>query len=771
MPKTTKTPSNKVFDALAAPLRLRILRLLYSQGPLSYSDIMSRLNLNPNRDAGKFAYHLGKLHDSGLLTTDETRKYTYTPLGSLMVEVTQSVETESLRQRRKLLVRSSRLAMEEFDRNKIVKALMREAGVPSQLARKIAEETEERLLKLDALYLTAPLIREFTNAVLIEKGLHEYRHRHTRLGIPVFDVAQTIKQAQTNASEIHEVSGLMAKNVLTEFVLLDILPRRVADAHLDGSLHLKNIENWVLKPDSIQHDLRPFLESGFQQRRSGLSPIALGPPRNLREALAVISSVISSCSREVSTEQTIPHLNVFLAPFSQGASDDELRGNLENFLVTVNQLPQGRDNPSTTLVMDISVPKSLRNAKVNRPNDKTGRYEALTNEAQRIARSLVDILIENAKRGPVLTPRIIFNTFRDNASDNEVEDLLIQVHRLAAATGAPVFTNLSPSWQRDVAYDSNGVRLAATWRNDWELDTIRTGTLGTVGINLPRAAYEAKGNESKFLNALGDYVSMAAEALKAKATAMESSLTSGLLSVLSKPTPDEHYFRSRNATFLVGLIGLNEAMKALTGKQMHEDKTAVSLATKTISQLSAEARRLSLNTGFRVDLSHGVIEEASQRLAELDVERYGWGVVNAQGTHDTPYYTDVTAVPLEAGISLQERLRLEGVFHPLLRGGHFLPIELPEPQNNSEILLRVTKDIIQGGNIGAYAFTRTYGHCFNCRRTQGGIHQKCPNCGATQAYTTYSRPSATYEPLNRWPKGKASTLEKRVRYTLRNNGE
>ena len=771
MPKTTKNPSNKVFDALAAPLRLRILRLLYSQGPLSYSDIMSRLNLNPNRDAGKFAYHLGKLHNSGLLTTDETRKYTYTPLGSLMVEVTQSVETESLRQRRRLLVRTSRLAMEEFDRNKIVKALMREAGVPSQLARKIAEETEERLLKLDALYLTAPLIREFTNAVLIEKGLHEYRHRHTRLGIPVYDVAQTIKQAQTNTSGIQEISGLMAKNVLTEFVLLDILPRRVADAHLDGSLHLKNIENWVLKPDSIQHDMRPFLQSGFQQRRSGVNSIALGPPRNLREALAVISSVISSCSGEVSTEQTIPHFNVFLAPFSESVSDDELRGNLENFLVTVNQQPYGGDNPATTLAMDVSVPKSLQNAEANRLNNKTGRYEALANEAQRIVRSLIDILIRNAKRGPVLTPRIVINTFRDSLSHGEAEDLLIQAHRLAAVTGVPMFANLSPSWQRDVAYDSNGVRLAAAWKNDWELDTIRTGTLGTVGINLPRVAYEAKGSESKFLNALGDHVSMAAEALKTKATAIESLLTSGLLSVLSKPTPDEHYFRSRNATFLIGLIGLNEAMKALTGKQMHEDKTAVSLATKTVSQLSAEARKVSLTTGFRVDLSHGGIEEASQRLAELDVERYGWGVVNAQGTHDTPYYTDVTAAPLEAGISLQERLRLEGAFHPLLRGGHLLPIELPEPQNNPETLLRTSKDIIKGGNIGAYAFTRTYGYCFNCSRTQGGIHQKCTNCGATEAYTTYSRPSATYEPLYRWPKGKASTLEKRARYTLRNNGE
>ena len=140
MPRNTKNSGNKVFDALAAPLRLEILRLVYSQGPLSYSEIMSRLNMNPNRDAGKFAYHLKKLNNAGILATDELKKYTFTPLGSLMIEVTQNVEEESLKQRRQLLVRTSRLSMEVFDRNKIVKALMREAGVPSQLARKIAEE-------------------------------------------------------------------------------------------------------------------------------------------------------------------------------------------------------------------------------------------------------------------------------------------------------------------------------------------------------------------------------------------------------------------------------------------------------------------------------------------------------------------------------------------------------------------------------------------------------------------------------------------------------
>jgi len=767
MPRIPKNPGNKVFDALATPLRLQILRLVYSQGPLSYSEIMSRLNLNPNRDAGKFAYHLRKLNNAGLLTTDEAKKYTFTPLGSLMVEVTQNVEMESLKQRRKLLVRTSRLAMEEFDRNRITRALMREAGVPAQLARKIADETEGRLLKLDALYLTAPLIREFVNAVLIEKGLHEYRHRHTRLGLPVYEVAQTIRHAQKSAAGVQEVGNLIVKNVLTEYVLLDILPRRVADAHLDGSLHLKDIENWVLKPQSIQHDIRTFLRAGFNLQGSWSNTLALSPPKNLASALAVVSSILSSCAREVSGEQTVSHFNVFLAPFVRGVAEDELQARLERFLIHLNQLSSIMGAPSLSLGLDLTVPDYLQKVEAVEPEGgASNQYGDFVDEANRIAHNLVDLLKDYADRRPVLNPHLIFNITRNDLVDRNIANLLMTIHELAAMRGIPIFTNLAPSWQRNALYDSSGIRLTSTWTGDWELDTLRTGALGTVGINLPRIAYEAKGSEPKFLKILDEHLSLAVEALRIKAATTENLFTTGLPTFLSKSMVGEAYLRLKNTSFLIGLIGLNEVTKAWTEKQLHEDKGATDFASNVISHLSVEAGKLSRNTRFRIALAHGTMDEASQRFAELDAERYGWGVVNAQGTHDAPYYTDLTTSPLEADMTLRDRFRVEEVFHPILGGGHLLPIELDEPQQGGEALLKMTKEIVRAENIGDYTFTRTYGYCSNCEKTKGGHHQKCPDCGAVEAYTTFSRLSSSYSPSSHWPRSKAATLDGRRRYRL-----
>ena len=166
----------KIFDAMSSPLRFEILRSLQLQGPLAYSEIMSNLELDPSRDAGKFAYHLRGVLHSGLISLDrETRKYQLTSLGKMLLTFSQEIEEQVLRKSGKLLVRTSRLTIEEFDRNRIVQALIREAGMPTELAEKISQLAEERLLKLSTKYLTAPLIREFVNAMLIESGLEQYR--------------------------------------------------------------------------------------------------------------------------------------------------------------------------------------------------------------------------------------------------------------------------------------------------------------------------------------------------------------------------------------------------------------------------------------------------------------------------------------------------------------------------------------------------------------------------------------------------------------------
>src|SRR5260370_18780776 len=87
------------------------------------------------------------------------------------------------------------MTIEEFDRTRIAKSLVSEAGMPQALANEVSSEAEERLLRFGTTYITAPLIRGLVNTILVERKLEEYRHRLTRLGLPVNDVTGLIPEA------------------------------------------------------------------------------------------------------------------------------------------------------------------------------------------------------------------------------------------------------------------------------------------------------------------------------------------------------------------------------------------------------------------------------------------------------------------------------------------------------------------------------------------------------------------------------------------------
>ena len=754
--------SVKVFDAISAPLRLQILGLIYTRGALGYSEIMSQLKLNPSRDAGKFAYHLRKLLQAKLINADKkTKKYRLSPLGDMVIGFSQSVEEHALLGGGKLFVRTSRLAMEEFDGNKIVQALNREAGVPIDLAQKIAEETEGRLLKLDTLYLTAPLIREFVNAILVEKGLQEYRHKLTRLGLPVYDVTQLIKKAEKSSFDLEGVSDLMGRNVMVEYVLLNVLPRKVADAHLSGLLHMSDADMWVLKPNQFHHDLRVFMRRGFRPSKAILTAMALAPPKTFEAALALALSVVENSSRELIGEQVINHFNVLLSPFVRNLSPDDVGKALKCFLFNLSQVTS-----RVSLGIDFRVPEVLESTRVTRAGGEVDeRYGDYFDENLKILDALLDLIFEDADHKPVLNPHLVFNISPRDLNDVEVEAFTLGAHKLAAKRGTPFFVNLLPSWQKGVAYSATGNRLSSDWMGDWELDTERTGDLGSVVMNLPRLAYEARGRRSQFFESLNDCVNMAVNALKIKCSAIEDRMSGLLLPFLSHEVAEEPYFRMRSAPLLVGFVGLNEATKIMVGVQPHEERRAVDFAIRLVTQIASQAKELSKRSGFRIAASQSIDSEAAQRLAKLDVEKYGWGTAFTQGTREAPYYTDLTAVPLEAEVSLKDRLQIESAFHPLLTGGHLTPIELGALEVDPELLLDMTREICQSYSIGAYAFTRNYGYCQNCRQIFNGQLQKCPKCKSMKGFVRYSRLSSSYLPLDLWPKAKREAINKRVHYS------
>jgi len=475
MPKRRRKSGIKVLKAASSSLRMQLLITLVEKGPQSYTDLMKVLKLNPSRDAGRFAYHLKYLLNADLIEPDvDNKEYRLTELGKTMISFTEDIQQQFL-QRKKILVRTSRLAMEEFDRNKIVEALVKEANVPVVQAQKIARETEKRLLEFKTKYLTAPLIREMVNAILVEKGLEEYRHKLTRLGLPVFDVNQLVESTSNNLHGVEAIHKAAADAVMEEYTLLNVLPRDIADAHMSGGLHLKNLGTWVLKPDQFMHDLRFFLQCGLSRGGMNLQEPSYFPPKSLEAALLTASNVLKIAATETSGEQTLDFFNIFLAPFIQGLSEERIREGLRLFVSNLNHPLSNGNSVCASLGIEFVVPDFLKEKDAIGPEGKTvGHYGDFAEESRRLASLIIEVMLQDDKHKPVFNPRLILKIRPEALKDPECASLLFESHKLAAETGLPYFANLCPTEQASASYTSTGFRLASDWREDWELDTMQT---------------------------------------------------------------------------------------------------------------------------------------------------------------------------------------------------------------------------------------------------------------------------------------------------------
>ncbi len=713
-------------------MRLQILNLLFDKGSLSYTELMNALKMNPSRDAGRFAYHLKFLLKADLIeAVVETKKYCLTDLGKMVIDVADRIEKKAFKPKI-LLVRASRSAIEEFDTNRIATSLMKEAKMSAELAQRLAKEAEKQLLKSKIKYLTAPLVREVVNAILIEQGLEEYRHKLTRLGIPVHDVTDLIKTKKPTLqkpSTVHEAAG---ETVLKEYTLLNVFPRDIADAHLSGSLHINGLSSWILKPTEIVHDIRFFLQNGLNLEKIDPAQPSNAPPQNLESALAVIFNMLLHSNREIDTTQTLDYFNIFLAPYIKGAEPAKLKEALRLLITNISQ------HTNTSIGLELTTPDFMAEKPTAGPNGKpTGKYGDFTPEIQLLASLLLEIFAEESLRKPLFNPKLILKIRTDTFKDEGAKAILLKAHNLASEKGIPYFANLFQKSRQQSIFSSSGLRLDADFTRDWELDTMRTGCVGIVTVNVPRVAYESGNDKAKFLEILKERLEMANRALEIKHQTLRQH-GKDLLPFIMQTSNGDQYFRLENCSRIINLTGLRETAEVFCAKGISDEKT-LGFMEEIGQEVTAFVHKISRRRGKRLQTATLPCFEASERLASLDIERYGVAKVRFSGTRNNPFYSTINNIIFQNGKTQLESFTTEQKPAELHEAGSLTVIRLGEAEHKADELVALTKEAFEKWQIEFLTYDRGWIYCNNCRKSWPDTLHKCPSCSATSTLTTLKR--------------------------------
>jgi predicted transcriptional regulator len=229
---------------LSQKIRLEILKKIsISNMPLSYS-VLQREVLGENSNSTNFSFHLKMLKNHALIDQTEDG-YEITHLGKRIVGTLLSIEQIINEQNKSIMIRTSKYATEPFNLQKVETYLINEGKMEKYHAKQIAKEVSERISKTKIEYLTTPLMREYINGILLENGLEEVRHRLTRLGIPP---AEAFKLFKNDAISPNEFLMKLGSVTSEEFLLLNLLPKELADLYLSSEIVLLNLSTWGLKP-------------------------------------------------------------------------------------------------------------------------------------------------------------------------------------------------------------------------------------------------------------------------------------------------------------------------------------------------------------------------------------------------------------------------------------------------------------------------------------------------------------------------------------------
>lgn len=637
------------------------------------------------KESGKFAYHLRKLVRQMLVTLNRAeRRYTVTNLGRLILNLTRQIEEQTVLETGKLFVRTSRHTMEEFNSDKILQSLVREAGMPVELAQKITSEAEARLYKFETNYLTGPLIREIVNALLIEHGYEEYRHRLTRLGLPVYDVTELVNRVGDAFESIETVLAQTAQSVFAEYLLLAQLQRDVADAHLAGDINISNIGSWGLTPDTVFFDLIPIQMGGVSLANKLITIPRVSAPSNLEEASSAFVLLTSLLSREVSCEVSFENYIPYFAKYAQDRTADELRKVLKrSFMLIPSSVNQGYGRP----VVSLQLAEPTDGAEIE--DALMGRVVAASVEAYK---EYVDT---------TLLPQIRLVGSLSQRLQNP--DLIKSLASAVQAGGAIAF-QAKTKFTR--AYSGLKKTLSAT-----EVESNSTLLLHSLSLNLPRLAYESNKDETYFRAKLALLLQTCITALSTRRKIVQDSIKKGLLPTLAL---NSGVSSTEHLPLIVNMVGLEEAISNL-----QPEKASIAARRALGEKIIETAVRVAADRSEKVGEKAGIAmikDDGAMRFASLDTEKYGKSIVLTKTYSSHAQLVEIEAIEKD-GVADELNWFLRG-----LNGGFSVGLEVPRTATASELA-----DTIQNG-ISRLEFFKLVRRTFICRNCGSKMFTEAGRC-------------------------------------------
>ena len=675
----------------------------------------------------------------------------------------------------------TRETLTAWDRSKIINALCEEAGITLSIARKIAKNVEEKIFNLNFVNISTALIRELVDNELFIRGYEKKWMKQKIIGMPSYDLKRLFLSKTKENSNIannnpEAINLAIAENTIKQYMLQEIFSQETADAHLKGMIHIHDLGYPRIYCSG--HSLEYIKKYGLHLDNLDT---ASSPAKYARTLTGHLNTFLSSMQAYYAGALGIAYLNIFYAPYLVGMSYEEMKQEAQYLIFSGSQNAFSRGGQSLFLDFNVhlGIPEHLKEVPAIGPGGKyTGKmYQEYEQEAQQFLKVLMEVWEEGDSNGKVFAfPKMDLHINHESFHNIQERELLQYACNIASKNGTPYFI-----------FDRDSVTLSACCRlkneiTDMEMikkpEKLRFSGIQNVTINLPQCAYrtlrkintqsglkDQKELFNHFFLQIESALKLVIKAHQEKKRFLKQMMNSpeGPLWQVGKISPDgEPYVDLEKGTYLVGIIGLNEAMQSLTNYQLHENDETYAWGLKTISFLHIKCNEYGTKNRIKLSLEESPAESAAGRLAKIDLRKFPESKKFVKGNilEDECYYTNSVHFGASADIDLISRIVKQSKFHPLIKSGAIIHAFVGEKKPPADSVYNLIKKVWENTLSAQLTISPEFTICNQCKKISRGLLDSCSHCHSNDVYGI-TRIVGYYSKISNWNKNKIGELKDR----------
>ncbi len=587
-----------------------------------------------------------------------------------------------------------------FDAIKITEAIFKAARAVGGSNRDLAENLTGQIISqlqeegYNGLPPSVEEVQDVVEKVLIENGHARtakayilYRDRRTRIREAKSELMDAVKEILVETSRENTNTGnspsakmlQIAMAASKKYYLSNLLPDDFTRAHLEGYLHIHDLDYYSKTANCLHIDLNRLLREGFN---TGYGYIR--PPKRICSAAAQAAIILQSNQNDMFGGQSFPHFD-----YSMGA--------------LIRELPEAPDENDIFqsmegLIYNLNTMHSRAGAQPPISSINLGTDTSI--EGRLVIGSILEALLRGLGRAenPVF-PNLVFRikkgiNFNPGDPNYDLYQKALQVtSRRINLTFSFMDCSINRPYQEEVSYMGCRTRVIGN-RHGPEISVGR-GNIAPVTLNLPRIALESRSQQELFFVQLDRMMRLAARQLLHRFEVLSRLQVKDLpflmgqrLYMGSEKLKPADSIREviKNGTLAIGFIGLAEALILMLGKHHGKDNEALQMGIKIVDHMRRRINQFAEEYDLNFVLYATSAKGLAGRFVDLDREKFGL----LPGTTDGTCYTNSFHLPVNSDISIFDKITAEGHFHAYCDGGHItcVDLEIP-PVNNLETLNKI----------------------------------------------------------------------------------